>query len=288
MKTIKSILLTIFLMATQSIPTAASPLETLLGAAHGDTTRIPIIMYHVIEDSPDNIWEITQSELESDLKYLRDNGFTTIFMQDVIDYVFVGKPLPQKPIVLTFDDGRSCVITHLLPMLDKYDARATLAIIGKETDDYSAIAAKAPNARHPHLTWDQVRFALDTGRIEVQSHTYDLHGKRGAGRLRGETLDAYQARLMADLTKFNTVMQEQTGKSSNTLVFPLGIFSDCTNAIIAEGGFLASLTASEGITAVTVGKPESLFGMGRYNRPPHISTEDFFAKSLKSLTQQPK
>lgn len=283
MKSVNSAILALFLIMTAAHIAVASPLETLFGTQKGDGARIPIIMYHVIEDTPDNIWEITAAELESDLKYLRDNGFTTVFMQDIIDYVHQGKPLPPKPILLTFDDGRSCVISQVIPALEKYDARAVIAIIGKETDHYSKIAEKSPNSRHPHLTWDQVRSAMDSGRIEIQSHTYDLHGPRGAGRLRGETIDTYQDRLMADLNQFNAVLKEQTGQTTNTLVFPLGIFSDCTNAIIAEGGFLASLTASEGIKTITAGNPESLFSLPRYNRPPHISSENFFAKALKKL-----
>ena len=275
----------IFFAASSPLSLAASPLETIMGAPAGDSVRVPIIMYHVIEDGPDNIWELSPAELEADLKYLRDNGFTTVFMQDLIDFVYLGKPLPPHPILLTFDDGRSCVIGKLIPMLEKYDARATLAIIGKETDRYSEIAQKAPNARHPHLTWDQVRAAIESGRIEIQCHTYDLHGKRGAGRLRGETIDAYRARLMADLSQFNKVLQEQTNLIANTVVFPLGIFSDCTNTILMEGGFMASMTAAEGVKAITVGNPDSLFGLGRYNRPPHISSESFFAKALKPIAR---
>ncbi|MCL2416238.1 MAG: polysaccharide deacetylase family protein [Defluviitaleaceae bacterium] len=256
-----------------------SPLETLMGEKMGHSVKLPIIMYHVITDSPSNMWEITAEEFETDLIYLRDNGYTAITMQDVIDFVEHGKALPDRPILITFDDGRAATTDQLIPLLKKYDAKAMLAIIGYETDHYTELSKEQTHIkRHPHLTWQDVQKALESGMVEIQSHTHNLHGKTGAGRLCNESKDDYRARLTADLNKFNQALKEHTGQTANTLVYPYGIFSDCTDSFLEDVGYVASMTASEGVNTLVVGNRDCLHGLARYNRPPHISSERFFGK----------
>jgi len=266
------------LLMFSGITVDASPLETLMGLAVGEAAEVPIIMYHALEDTPDNKWEITAAEFESDLKYLKENGFTAVVMQDLIDFVHSGKRLPEKPIVLSFDDGRMPTMDIILPMLEKYDACITMAIIGHETDKYTEINNQGKISRHPHMTWDQVANAHKSGRVEIQSHTYDLHGKHGAKRTRGESKEAYRTRLLADLHKFAEILHDHTGIMPNSLAYPLGAISDISDEIIREAGYLASLSCSQKSNIIRVGDADSLFSLNRYLRPPHQSSLEFFAK----------
>ena len=256
----------------------ASPLETLMGLAVGDTAEVPIIMYHVLEDTPDNMWEITAEEFEDDLKYLAENGFTCVVMQDLIDFVHSGKRLPEKPIVLSFDDGRMPTANIILPLLEKYDAKITMAIIGRETDRYTDIDKEGSISRHPHMTWDQVRAVHNTGRVEIQSHTYNLHGKSGAKKMKGESADAYRERLLTDLQKFADKLQENIGVVPNSLAYPLGAISPASDDIIKEAGYLASLSCEQKNNIITVGDADSLYSLNRFLRPPHKSSAEFFAR----------
>lgn len=72
-----------------------------------EKVAIPIILYHSILESNKitDRYAVTPNQLESDLKYIRDNGYTTITMNNLIEYVDENKPLPEKPIIITFDDG---------------------------------------------------------------------------------------------------------------------------------------------------------------------------------------
>ncbi|MCL2349916.1 MAG: polysaccharide deacetylase family protein [Defluviitaleaceae bacterium] len=281
----KSRNLLMFLIIFLQISTAqiaASPLETLLGSAQGDTQDVLIIMYHALEDTPDNIWEITTADFESDLKYLAANGFNTVIMQDLIDFVYHGKPLPENPIVLSFDDGRSPTIDILLPLLEQYNAQITMAIIGIETDKYTEIEKQKGKGRHPHMTWGDVQNAANSGRVEIQSHTYDLHGSRGIGKKSGESDEAHAARLLADLEKFALVLEQNAGLTANSLTYPLGVFTDTSDDIIKQAGYLASMTCREKTNTLVVGNPESLFSLNRYLRPPRKSSEQFFSKILEN------
>jgi len=257
---------------------AASPLETLMGLAAGEKASVPIIMYHALEDSPDNKWEITVQEFESDLQYLSKNGYTAVFVQDLIDFVHKGKDLPEKPIVLSFDDGRSPTIDIILPLLEKYNSCISMAIIGTETDHYTRIDMEGKIKRHPHMTWNDVKNAADSGLVEISSHTYDLHGKNGVRKLKRESTEDYRKRLLGDLDKFAETLKDNIGISSNALVYPLGIFSSSSDEIIREAGYLASLSCQEGVNTLVVGDEDCLFGLKRYLRPPNRSSEEIFAK----------
>jgi len=277
----KSLLLIILVAAFAAgtgITAAASPLETLMGLTMGEEATVPIIMYHVLEDTPDNVWEITFEEFEADLKYLAENGFTTVIMQDLIDFVHHGKRLPEKPIVLSFDDGRSPTAQIILPLLEKYNAKITMAIIGVETDRYTEIEKQGSTSRHPHMTWDEVVAVHNTGLVEIQCHTYDLHGPNGAKKNKGESEEAYRERLLTDLHKFSEKLQEYIGITSNTLVYPLGAISSTSDDIIKEAGYLASLSCHEKNNIIVVGNPDSLYSLRRYLRPPHKSSGEFFAR----------
>ena len=256
----------------------ASPLETLMGLALGEVAEVPIIMYHALEDTPDNKWEITAKEFESDLKYIVENGFTPVVMQDLIDFVHSGKHLPEKPIVLSFDDGRMPTMDIILPMLEKYNAKITMAIIGHETDYYTEIDRQGKISRHPHMTWDEVAAAHKSGRVEIQSHTYNLHGKNGAKKMKGESTEAYRERLLADLNKFADVLNSNIGIAPNSLAYPLGAISDVSDDIIKGAGYLASLSCEQKTNIIRVGDADSLFSLKRYLRPPHKTSMEFFAK----------
>ncbi|MCL2396654.1 MAG: polysaccharide deacetylase family protein [Defluviitaleaceae bacterium] len=258
----------------------ASPLETLMGLTMGFETTVPIIMYHALDKSPDNIWEITAQEFEADLEYLSKNGYTTVVMQDLVGFVHHGKPLPEKPIVLSFDDGRR--LDEVLPMLEQYDARITMAIIGQETDHYTEIG----RGKHPHMTWDEVKAAADTGRVEIQSHTYGLHGAKGAGKRRGESNEAYRQRFLADLHKFADVLRQNTGIVPNSLAYPLGIISPTSDDIIKEAGYSASLSCQEKNNRLAVGDLDCLFSLSRFLRPPGKTSDSFFAKLEEGKTAE--
>ncbi|MCL2169142.1 MAG: polysaccharide deacetylase family protein [Defluviitaleaceae bacterium] len=255
----------ICLLVTLAIPFGGLPA--------GTTAEIPIIMYHALDPSPSNPWEITEAEFEADLIWLTENGYTTVVMQDIINFVHQGAPLPEKPIILSFDDGRHPTIYQLLPLLEKYDARISLSIVGAFTDKYTEIVAKRGERSYPHMTWDDVSNAHASGRVEIQSHTYDLHHAAGAGRTRGESDPSYTARLLADLKRLADVLYKNTGLTTNTLAYPLGIISNISDCIIKEAGYLASLSCFHKSNTITVGDTEGLFSLNRFLRAPNQPLE---------------
>ncbi|MCL2617456.1 MAG: polysaccharide deacetylase family protein [Defluviitaleaceae bacterium] len=229
------------------------------------TAEVPVIMYHLVTTNPKYIGKhgITPEELEADLKFLKDNGYNTVLIDDLVRFVEKRRPLPDKPIVLTFDDGRFSDHLYLFPLLESMKMKAVLSIIGTETDEYSG----SDSLKKPHMGWEQVVELSKSGLLEIQCHSYDLHGHTGSGKRKGESLEAYQARLKADLAKNHALIKKHTGSAPTAFTYPLGIISKGSQEVLQELGIKASFSCYEGMNIVTQGDSNSLFMMKRANRP---------------------
>jgi hypothetical protein len=139
------------------------------------SVKLPIIMYHSILDDPKkaDVYVATRASLKSDLKYLKEHGFETVVIQDLIDYVNGQGTLPQKPVMITFDDGNYNVLYYALPLMKEYNMRAVLSVVGSYTDTYSK--NPDPNPEYAYLTWDEIRYLHETGVFEIQNHSYAMH-----------------------------------------------------------------------------------------------------------------
>ncbi|OKZ60767.1 MAG: hypothetical protein BHV96_01615 [Clostridium sp. CAG:354_28_25] len=243
--------------------------------------KVPIIMYHSILKDPSrsNKYTVTPSVLEEDLKYIKDNGYTTVTISDLISYVYDDTPLPEKPIVLTFDDGHYNNYGYLFPLLEKYDMKAVISIVGSYTDKFTE--TDEANLNYSYLRWKDIKELMDTGRIEFQNHTYSLHsntGKRnGTKKIKGETDEHYKNVLEEDILKLQQEFEENTNYTPQCFTYPFGGISNASLNIIKELGFKASLSCEQGINKLTK-NPNSLYLLKRYNRPSYISTYNFFQK----------
>lgn len=248
-------------------PILAQEAETFFKA---ETAEVPIIMYHLVTKNNRFVGKhgITPTELESDLRYLKENGYQTVVMADLIAFVQKGKNLPDKPIVLTFDDGNFSDYRYLYPLLQKYDMKAVVSVLGKAADECTVLAAKCETPQiFPNLTWEQIKEMGDTPFIEVQNHSYDLHESGGSGQRKGESAEAYQARFRKDLSKMQNRVKEMTGKEPDTFTYPLGIVSDNSRPVLEELGILASLSCMDGVNYLKEDDPECLYRLKRDNRP---------------------
>lgn len=250
-------------------------------ATSEDYIEVPIIMYHSIlkDSSRSNKYTVTPTVLEEDLKYIKDKGYTTVTITDLISYVYDNKPLPENPIVLTFDDGHYNNYGYLFPLLEKYDMKAVISIVGSYTDKFTE--TDEANLNYSYLRWKDIKELMDTGCIEFQNHTYNLHsntGKRiGTKKIKGETDEHYKNVLEEDILKLQQEFKENTNYIPQCFTYPFGGISNASLDIIKELGFKASLSCEQGINKLTK-NPNSLYLLKRYNRPSYISTYNFFQK----------
>lgn len=245
-----------------------------------DGITVPIIMYHSISQNTSRLgkYVVSPETIENDISFLKQNGYETIFISDLIRYVYDDVPLPEKPVILSFDDGYYNNIVYLPEILKKYNAKATIAVVGEFTDKFSE--ADSHNVNFSHLTWEDLQAVSKSEYFEVSNHTYNMHstdGRVGCFKLKNETDEQYKENLTADIMKMQKALEEKANIKCTVFTYPYGKICDSSVDIIKEMGFKASLSCYERLNTITKDK-NCLYLLGRYNRPYNISTEKFMKK----------
>ncbi len=250
------------------------------------SVTLPVIMYHHIteKESKAGKYTVLTVEFEGDLEFIKREGYTTVTVGDLIDFVKRGKSLPDKPIMITFDDGFESFYSLAFPILKKYDMKAVVSVIGSVTEKYSKI--NDHNINYSNLTFDEITELSKSGLVEIQNHSYDMHsnasGKRkGMSKKKGETAESYRHALTSDLEAFNKTLWDNCKIKPTAVVFPYGAYSKQTLNIVKDCGFECTMLCEERINSLIQGNAESLYGLGRYNRISGITSDNFFKKILK-------
>lgn len=244
---------------------------------------LPILMYHEVKYESPGKDSIKPYELESDLRYLQSAGYHTITMKQLIDYVYSGTPLPEKPIILSFDDGYLSTYVYARPLLTKYKARIVLSIIGKSTDDFSQKPSEDITA---HMTWGQLNEMKDAGLAEIQNHTYNMHKitrrRYGCSKKQGESKENYACALTEDITRMQADVFLHTGMTPTTFTYPYGQVCDDSLPVIKSLGFKAALTCKYGINLITK-DPTVLYGLRRICRAHGVTAKKSLDGAMKTL-----
>ncbi|MEL7569974.1 MAG: polysaccharide deacetylase family protein [Eubacteriaceae bacterium] len=245
---------------------------------------VPIIMYHEIKTFKLGKDVISPEEFEGDLKYLKENNYHTITMTELINYVNNAGSLPENPIILTFDDGYLSTYKYAYPLLEKYDMKIVFSIIGKNTDEFTKV--HDDNIDYSHVTWDQINEMLQSDKVEIQNHTYDLHynyGKRfGILPNSYEPFESYEKALKDDINKLQYEIIAYTGKIPNTFAYPYGKSDKSSEDVLKKMRFKATLTCNQGINIITK-DPACLFGLKRLIRSHGDCLQDILTKAYKTI-----
>lgn len=193
--------------------------------------EIPVLMYHEVNDQgiTDDANNIPVENFEKHLQYFRDNGYTTITMKQLDDYLNNKVGIPEKSVVLTFDDGLYSIKTLVLPLLEKYDMHALTFVIGEYADE----------RKLGHLNPEEVAEVKASGRIEVASHSYGMHkaGYDGRGLITTADHDA----IIEDMKK----MKDMLG--TDYYCYPFGHYNEDAEAAIKEAGYHLAFTVEPGV-----------------------------------------
>jgi peptidoglycan/xylan/chitin deacetylase (PgdA/CDA1 family) len=258
--------------------------DTEPGQITKDSIAVPIVMYHSIMKSSNEMgkYVITPTEFENDLMYLKNHGYSTINMTELINFVYDNAELPPKPVIITFDDGNLNNYIYGKPLLHKYEMKAVISIIGQYTELFSKSTLPTKDPNYAFVSWEQIKEISHSGYFEMQNHTYSLHSitksRNGAKRSKGESLENYKSILTSDTVKLQNKLTEVTGITPNTFTYPFGSISIESKDILKALGFKATLSCTEGVNFINRNKSDVLFGLKRNNRPHGISSQTFFKK----------
>lgn len=246
-----------------------------------DGVFLPVVMYHSVTPDIQSAYQVTAEQLEADLAYLTAHGYETVSVSELLAYTSGTGTLPPHPVMLTFDDGFYNNLSLVLPLLEKYDMCAVVSVVGTYTD---VNAVNDPHSdAYSYLTWEDINALLDSGRVEIGSHTYDLHSmesRAGCSIRYGEDPQAYTELLTKDLEELQSRMQAETKTCPIVFTYPYGYICKESIPVLRELGFLCTFTCYERPNYITR-DPECLFGLDRYNRSGEVGTEEFFEKILE-------
>ena len=258
----------------------------VLASAFQDSRQevtLPVLMYHGLTEEPSEVndYFITAEDFEKDLQWLRDHGYTSVSFGQLADYAENGARLPEKPVLITFDDGYYNNYSLVFPLLQKYSAKAVINLIGKESDLYSDTLYRPEGGGN--MTWGEADNLVKTGLVEIGNHTYDLHkngdgitARKGADRISGESFEDYRQVLLEDLGKNQQRIAAATGQPAPVFAWPYGAWPTDGSAdpVLKELGFKGSLTSYQILNTIRAGDPDSLFGLKRFLRTPDFILED--------------
>ena len=191
---------------------------------------ISILMYHQVGDFPPvKLHQASYTNLSrfrAHLAFLRRWGATVMSMSDAVRALRGEIAVPDKAVVITFDDGYRSFIEHALPLLRQYDYPAIVYVLAQRAGDDADWYAVDGQPTPPLMSWDEVR-QLPANGIEVGSHGL-LHT-----RLAG--LDP--ARLRAELADSKHIIEDQLGIAVPHFCSPGGSAPRGALAPGAAGGY---------------------------------------------------
>lgn len=201
----------------------------------GENT-IPVITYHSIQDSneEENKYIIKTETFEEMVKSLKENDFTFLTLKDVEDIIYNGKELPKRPILITFDDGYKDNYENVYPIIKKYDAHASIFLIGSKLDNEGFLSS------------DNVIEMSESGFIDFGSHSYNLHDVFEDGpnkgktwmfaKLENESDEHYFNKIKDDLIWNNTVVYERSSVFPTAIAYPGAMVNDTVLEAAKEAG----------------------------------------------------
>lgn len=253
-------------------------------AAAEESVPLPIIMYHHISPKSErqNKYTVSVKELESDLSFLKSRGYEAVSLSQLLAYVHNGKSLPEKPVMITFDDGFESFYVYALPLLKKYNMRAVMAVVGTYADKFTE--SDDHHAEYSYLTWGEIGELSHSSYAEIGNHTDNLHvsspARRGCRINKGENEAEYLKMLRSDLSACQEKIKKATGEAPKVLVYPFGYNCKQSMILVREMGFSAAFTCEEKVNRIRCGNTDYLYRLGRFNRPHGVSSEQFFKNIL--------
>ena len=240
--------------------------------------RIPILMYHNFADEGVLGTTISAGAFESQIKALHDAGYTAISFDELCDFVFNGALLPERPLIITIDDGYISVYETAYPILKKYNMKASVFIIGISHGKDVYRDNRTPI--FPHFGDAEAIEMAKSGIISIQSHSYDMHHfepyetgpfRVGVLPLDNESEAEYIEAFRDDFERASQQIEIVSETRPFVYSYPYGKYNDLCEILLKEMGVKVTLTIVGGVSTVVRDSPDSLFRLKRYNVPGDMS-----------------
>lgn len=204
----------------------------------GKSYRVPVLMYHKL-GAVQSAWWVWPEHFEAQMRMLREAGYRSVLPSDLAAHCRWGKPLPDRPVVITFDDGYLSTLEVAEPVLRKFGFRGVIYLM-------TGAVAESPETRGQvegadGLSWPEIRAMVKRGTLTVGGHTRN------------------HANLMAMQDPFPEIeacyrdIVSETGRRPDAFCYPFGQCRDTTQPAVARAGFTTAMACDDRVAEVGPG-----------------------------------
>jgi peptidoglycan/xylan/chitin deacetylase (PgdA/CDA1 family) len=196
---------------------------------------VPILIYHRVdvirgEDEPElRRRTVEPQEFQLQMRWLADEGYTTLTQRELFAALMEDAPLPERPVMIAFDEGYRSTLTKAAPIMDALGLRGTAYVTTR-----SIVEKKADDP--VRLTWNQLRILQRRG-IEIGSATTN-------GR---PLVDLPDARIERELRRSRLVLERRLGRPVQWLAYPGGDVDPRVESLAEDVGYVLAVTPGPGI-----------------------------------------
>lgn len=220
---------------------------------------------------------------ERQMHLLKEQGYTPISFDELIAFVEQGTPLPEKPVMITFDDGYTSNAVYAYPVLRELGFHASIFAIGCSIG-HDRYYKDTQYSLTPHFGQDEITEMLRSGLISIGSHTYDMHqwppyetvkpARENMLPLPGESETEYIDAVRNDAAHEAETFAAFGIPKPDVIAFPEGAHTTLTDVVLRECGYKVTLTTDESrVNTVVVGLPQTLIDLGRMTVLPGMTDE---------------
>ena len=181
---------------------------------------VPVLSYHQVNDEDNNALTVPAAVFEQQMAYLHDNGYHAITPDQLNAYLTEGAPLPEKPVLITFDDGYQDNYENAFPILQKYGMTATIFLISDFMDRFDK-----------YLTWQQVQEMSEAG-IYMGVHTLSHFELPGLSK----------AELYQQIEGGKLAIEWKTLQFTEYIAYPCGSYNADVLAVARDCGYKGGFT----------------------------------------------
>ena len=197
---------------------------------------VPVLNYHRVDSGIRHSLVVPPDEFKKQMQYLHDEGYHTITLDELYEYVTKGTELPDKPVLITFDDGYIDNYQHAMPILKEYNMKATLFMITGSIGE------------NRFVNLEQLKEMQANG-IDIQSHTVNHKDLRN--------MSLQQAR--DELISSKAVLEDRMKHPVRYIAYPGGFANKDIDTIAEESGYRMAFNVKAG----NVGPGQDLFNLPR-------------------------
>ena len=247
--------------------TIACLLCATLAFAENAGSGFLVLNYHDILEEEERVPPfdrigVNKLHLDQHFAWLKQNNYHVIGLQDLLDAKTGLKNLPPKAVMLTFDDGYQSFYSLAMPLLKKYHYPATLAVVGSWLEQ-----PETYDGSKPLMTVAQIREVMNSGLVEIASHTHDLHHSIPAnpqGNMESavtariysseyeeyENDDSYRKRIFQEIDKSSERLFQLIGRRPRVLVWPYGEYNATALDAAKQVGMNVTMGLSDGLNTL--------------------------------------